>query len=70
MGMSVGLGVCFGAALGAVLGDVALWTAFGVCIGAGLGSVFGGFEAPPTRKTLDKPLPDPLGLFTRDDDPN
>jgi len=69
MGMGIALGVCFGAALGAVIGDVGLRTGLGICLGVACGSVFGASGTASTRKkTLpDRPLPDPLGLFTRDE---
>ena len=65
-GMSIGL--AFAAVMGAALHSVAL----GVVLGVGLGIAFAmpfsaeSDAAMARRKAAaDKPLPDPLGLFTR-----
>lgn len=70
MGIGIGLGLCFGAALGAATSDVGMWTGLGICFGAACASVFGTSGATPIRKKTiaDQPLPNPLGLFTRDDE--
>ena len=67
--LGVGLGLCFGASLGVATQSAAL----GIAFGAGLGVAFAlalsaSDAASPRRKVVvDKPLPDPLGLFVRDE---
>jgi hypothetical protein len=65
-GISIGLaiGVAMGAALNSIALGVALGMAFGVVFAATRGTAS---DAPLARKNAaaQKPLPDPLGLFTR-----
>jgi hypothetical protein len=68
VGVGISLGVCFGVALGAAMPNAGVGVAFGVALGVAFAMIFGGeSDAALARKkaAADKPLPDPLGLFTR-----
>jgi hypothetical protein len=69
IGVGTGLGVCLGAAAGSVLGNVGLGVALGLCFGTALGAIVDAFNQPAagSNASTDKPLPDPLGLFHRDE---
>jgi hypothetical protein len=75
MGISVSLGLCFGAALGTALHNLGVGSALGVNVGVGsalgvsLGTVFGAAlgiaptqHRPPRKPAADEPPPHPLGL--------
>jgi hypothetical protein len=75
MGLSISLGLCFGAALGTALHNLGVGSALevnagvGIALGVSLGTVFGAAlgmapaAAPVHRKpAADQPLPHPLGL--------
>lgn len=66
VGVGIGLGLCFGAALGAGMSNVGVGVAFGVGIGVAFAMAFGASDVAPRTQILDKPLPNPLGLFERD----
>ena len=67
MGISISVGLCFGAALGTALHNLGVGIALGVSLGTVASSrfVFGGrSDAALARKKVvsEKPLPHPLGL--------
>ena len=67
-GVGVVLGLCFGAGLGAAFQNAGVGVAIGVALGVSFATVFGASEAAGRPKVVvDKPLPDPLGLFARDE---
>jgi hypothetical protein len=67
IGVGMSLGLCFGAAVGAAVQNVAVGVAVGVALGSAFGLVSSGASAESDRKKVvsDKPLPHPLGLWTR-----
>ena len=69
VGLCSSLGLCFGAALGAALHNAGVGIALGVGLGVALATAFGASDAALTRTKAvpDKPLPNPLGLFERDE---
>ena len=75
MGISIILGLCFGAALGTALHNLGVGNALdvnlgvGIALGVSLGAVFGAAlgiapdpPAAPRKRAANKPLPHPLGL--------
>ena len=68
VGLGIALGLCFGVTLGTAVQDIGVGVAFGVGLGTAFAAFFGASDAESTRTrvALHKPLPDPLGLFTRD----
>jgi hypothetical protein len=67
-GVGISLGLCFGVALGAAMQSVALGMVFGVALGITFSTPFvatSGAALARKNAAADKPLPHPLGLFTR-----
>ena len=63
--ISIGLGLCFGAALGAAMQSAAVGVVFAAAIGVAFSMIFGGAspEASARKQAAsDKPMPHPLGL--------
>ena len=69
VGVGIGLGLCFGAALGTAMHNAGVAVAAGVGLGVAFAMVFGASDAASVRTKVasDKPLPNPLGLFERDE---
>ena len=62
------MGLCFAVSMGLAFHSVALGTAFGIALGvvfAAAGSAASETAVARKNAAAVKPLPDPLGLFTR-----
>ena len=68
-GVGIGLGLCLGTTLGAATHNLGVGIALGVGLGVSFAMAFDASDAALTRTKVvsDKPLPNPLGLFHRDE---